>query len=227
MATTNSSTTITPLTQYHKDHVAAQLDKYLGPEYLSYRQAEGGLRVAYMEGHEVISLLNSTLGWDSWKSKLTKFEIDYKTQHPNTGRWSVGVAVTVELTLRVRDEIKGKTYETSREDVGYGTIENAPSLGKALEKCRKEAATDGLKRAARQLGNSTGNCLYNKLYLEKIKTVPGPAQRIDFDTKKLLRKAVNNKRKLRQLEDDGNESEYEDSDNLFQEIPETEEMYTI
>ena len=224
MASANSSTTVTPLTQYHNDNVGPQLDKFLGPEFISYRRAEANLHVAYLEGHEIINLLNSFFKWHGWKTAITSCEIDYKDQNRNTGKWSIGVAVTVRVTVRVQDERNQKTFETSREDVGYGTIENAPSLGKGLEKCRKEATTDALKRAARQLGNATGNCLYNKQYLELIKKVQGPAEKIDFETKKLLRKPIN-KRKLQQLEDTESQYGEEDCDNAMLEIAESEEVY--
>ena len=46
-------------------------------------------------------------------------------------------------------------------------IENAKGKGAAFEKAKKEAATDGMKRALRSFGNVLGNCLYDKEYLKK------------------------------------------------------------
>ncbi|KAI8055022.1 hypothetical protein BDF22DRAFT_725482 [Syncephalis plumigaleata] len=51
---------------------------------------------------------------------------------------------------------------THHEDVGFGVAENMKSKGMALEKAKKEAVTDGLKRALRGFGNVLGNCLYDK-----------------------------------------------------------------
>ncbi len=167
--------------------VGNQLNQYLAPEYISYRKGEGGRMLAYMEGHEVISMLNTIFGWDGWNSKVVSFETDY-VDVSNGGKWNVGVAATVRLTALVKDG--GKAREVWHEDTGYGTMDNGPSRGKAMEKCRKEAVTDGLKRAGRQFGNATGGCLYNKEYLERVRKVKGPAERIKFVEEELLRKPM-------------------------------------
>ena len=52
--------------------------------------------------------------------------------------------------------------------MGYGTADNMPKKGMALEKARKEAVTDAAKRALRQFGNSLGNCLYDKEYVKAV-----------------------------------------------------------
>jgi hypothetical protein len=41
----------------------------------------------------------------------------------------------------------------------------------AFEKAKKEAVTDGLKRALKAFGNAMGNCLYDKNYLKKIQKI--------------------------------------------------------
>ncbi|KAL0615391.1 DNA repair protein RAD52-like protein [Plecturocebus cupreus] len=51
------------------------------------------------------------------------------------------------------------------EDVGYGVSEGLKSKALSLEKARKEAVTDGLKRALRSFGNARGNCILDKDYL--------------------------------------------------------------
>ena len=40
--------------------------------------------------------------------------------------------------------------------------------GLSIEKARKEAVTDGLKRALRSFGNLLGNCISNKEYLKHV-----------------------------------------------------------
>jgi len=72
------------------------------------------------------------------------------------------------------------------EDCGYGSMANSRDKAAALEKCKKEAVTDALKRALRSFGNVLGNCLYDKTYESKIKTVKSaPAT---FDEKQLYRR---------------------------------------
>lgn len=80
------------------------------------------------------------------------------------GKWNVGIAATIRVTLK-----DGSFHE----DVGYGTMENGSSKGIVFEKARKEAATDALKRALRLYGNCLGNCVYDKEFLAKITKVKG------------------------------------------------------
>jgi len=192
--------------------------------------------LAYAEGHEIISMMNTIFGWHGWNSRVMSSVTDYATSD-NGCKWNVGVAVTVRLTVFVSDD--GDVREVFHEDIGYGTMDNAPSHGKAMEKARKEAVTDGLKRAARQFGRATGGCLYEKQYLDRVKTVKGPAERIEFDPEKLFRKPIN-KRKRYMLEQEkvqaqlvhrggGEHDEYGDSDDddMFAEIPESEERFIV
>lgn len=46
------------------------------------------------------------------------------------------------------------------------------SKGAALDKARKEAVTDAIKRALRLFGNHLGNCCYDKDYLRAVKNAP-------------------------------------------------------
>ena len=77
------------------------------------------------------------------------------------------IVVTALIRVTLRDGV-------FHEDIGYGMLENAKSKGVALDKvhnlftvcnrkltiaqCKKEAVTDGLKRALRSFGNVLGNC---------------------------------------------------------------------
>lgn len=173
--------------------VGQQLDRFLGPEYISYRKGEGNQQFAYVEGHEAISIANTIFGWDGWSSKPVSFTTDY-AEPTNGGKWNIGVACTVRVTVLVRE--KSAVREVHHEDVGYGTVENAPSRGKGMEKCRKEAMTDGLKRALRAFGSATGGCVYNKAYLALVKKVRGPAERIEFVDDELFRKPINKRKRM-------------------------------
>lgn len=92
------------------------------------------------------------------------------------GKFNVGVSAIVRITLR---------NGSSHEDVGYGKIENCRSKADALDKCKKEAVTDALKRTLRTFGNLMGNCLYDKSYLNNIKTMQ--AQKEKFLPSRLYR----------------------------------------
>jgi hypothetical protein len=81
------------------------------------------------------------------------------------GRWCVSYETHVVL----------RAGGVSKEDVGYGHGINR-SLGKACESAGKESVTDGLKRAARTLGNSLGLALYvaNKTHVSEVEDTPAP-----------------------------------------------------
>lgn len=71
----------------------------------------------------------------------------------------------------------------SRQDIGYGHIENCKGKAAAFEKAKKEGTTDGLKRALRSFGNVLGNCIYDKEYLAKVtKIKAAPVRRANGNT---------------------------------------------
>ena len=58
----------------------------------------------------------------------------------------VGDKYYIGISTFVRVQLKDGTYH---EDVGYGVSEGMRSKALSIEKARKEAVTDGLKRALR------------------------------------------------------------------------------
>ncbi|KAF9446011.1 Rad52/22 double-strand break repair protein [Macrolepiota fuliginosa MF-IS2] len=136
-----------------------KLNQKLGPEYISQRQGpRGGPKLTYAEGWKIINLANEVFGFNGWSSNLVNVTTDFVDRN-ESGRYNVGVTAVVRVTLR------DGVYH---EDVGYGMAENSSSKGQALDKCKKEAVTDGLKRALRNFGNLMGNCLYDKAYTQEV-----------------------------------------------------------
>ena len=181
-------------TEGRRTKIGESLSRYLGPEYVSYRVGEGGKKLAYLEGHEIDGLMNEIFGWDGWNHSVLRSELHYALEG-NGMKWSVGMSVTVRVT--VTTHAGGKPREVYHEDVGYGMMDNAKSRGQAMEKSHKEGVTDALKRACRHFGNATGGCFYNKEYLERIRKVRGPAERIDFDPETLHFKQVNRRQRMK------------------------------
>ncbi|KZT40521.1 recombination protein Rad52 [Sistotremastrum suecicum HHB10207 ss-3] len=141
----------------------AKLDMKLGPEYISTRPGPGGgPKLSYVEGWKVINLANEVFGFNGWSSAIVNLSVDFIDGTEETKKYSVGVSAIVRVTLR--DGV-------FHEDVGYGLLENSKSKGAALDKCRKEAITDALKRTLRNFGNVLGNCLYDKNYASEIAKV--------------------------------------------------------
>ncbi|KAH8829487.1 Rad52/22 family double-strand break repair protein-domain-containing protein [Flagelloscypha sp. PMI_526] len=159
----------------------AKLQMKLGPEYISQRPGPGGgPKLTYIEGWKVINLANEIFGHNGWSSSIVNLTTDYmdSTEGYESGsptRWNIGVTAIVKVTLR--DGV-------FHEDVGYGTAENQRNKGAALDKAKKEAVTDALKRSLRNFGNVLGNCLYDKKYAQNIVKVKVPEVR---ETAKMCR----------------------------------------
>ncbi|KAJ7163673.1 RAD52 DNA repair protein [Mycena filopes] len=154
-----------------------KLNQRLGPEFISQRPGPGGgPKLTYAEGWKVINIANEVFGFEGWSSNIVSLTTDYMDYNEETRRYNVGVSAVMRVTLK-----EGVCHE----DVGYGMIENAKSKGMALDKCKKEAVTDGLKRTLRTFGNVLGNCLYDKQYTAEI--VKMKAQPTKFDKSQLYR----------------------------------------
>ncbi|KAK0449852.1 Rad52/22 double-strand break repair protein, partial [Desarmillaria tabescens] len=138
-----------------------KLTQKLGPEYISTRPGPGGgPKLTYAEGWKIINLANEVFGFDGWSSSIVTMSTDFLDFDETTRRYSIGITAVVRVTLVASGSF--------HEDVGYGMVENTKSKGQGLDKCKKEAVTDGLKRALRNFGNLLGNCLYDKGYAQEV-----------------------------------------------------------
>ncbi|KAL9973228.1 hypothetical protein ACROYT_G019650 [Oculina patagonica] len=160
-----------------EEHQAIQnaLNQKLGPEYISQRAGAGGQKLAYVEGWKLINLANETFGFNGWSHSVTHQNIDFVDQVAN--KYYVGVSAFVKVQL------KDGVYH---EDIGYGVSEGMKSKALSLEKARKEAVTDGLKRALKSFGESLGNCISDKDYLKFITKQPKSAN-IQYDVNYMRR----------------------------------------
>ncbi|KIY72690.1 Rad52 22 double-strand break repair protein [Cylindrobasidium torrendii FP15055 ss-10] len=148
-----------------------KLDQQLGPEYLSTRAGGGGKKYTYVEGWKMINLANETFGFDGWSSNVVSLTTDFIDLDNITKKYHICATAIVRVTLGPR---WGNTWH---EDSGLGMMDNAPNKAAAIDKCKKEAVTDALKRALRQFGNLMGNCLYDKNYLTQISKMKCPPVR--------------------------------------------------
>lgn len=163
--------------QKKREKIAEQLDKSLGPEYLSVRTGFGSTKLTYVEGWLIISLANKIFGFDGWSSEIKNITEEYCE--------IVDQKINVAYTCTCRVTLKNGVY---KEDVGFGSSENQKIKGLAIEKAKKEAVTDALKRALRQFGNALGNCCYDKEYIRNVQKQTG-AKKVSFDVKKVLKKS--------------------------------------
>lgn len=154
----------TEFTAEEHESIQNALRQRLGPEFISQRAGAGGQKLAYIEGWRLVNLANEMFGFNGWSHSVTHQTIDF-VDHYN-GRYYVGVSAFVKVVLK--DGIH-------HEDIGYGVSEGMKSKALSLEKARKEAVTDGLKRALKSFGNAMGNCLGDRDYLKCIGRAPKTA----------------------------------------------------
>jgi DNA repair and recombination protein RAD52 len=93
------------------------------------------------------------------------------------------VEVIVRVTLT---NSKGNSF---REGIGHDEGQ-MPDKFLAFQKATKSANTDALKRAFREFGDALGNCMSDKVYLDRIKTVKDKGDVMEFDRTKFFRLKV-------------------------------------
>ncbi|XP_048405603.2 DNA repair protein RAD52 homolog isoform X4 [Stegostoma tigrinum] len=124
-------------------------------------------QVCYIEGHRIVNLANELFGYNGWSHSITQQSVDFVDLI--NGKFYVGVSAFVKVQLK-----DGSFHE----DVGYGVSEGLKSKALSLEKARKEAVTDGLKRSLKSFGNVLGNCILDKEYLQLVNKLP--RQQLDY-----------------------------------------------
>ncbi|GAA5874117.1 hypothetical protein JCM8547_008378, partial [Rhodosporidiobolus lusitaniae] len=157
--------------QRRMDKTQYLLNKTLGPGHVANRAGGGGAKLSYLEGWRAINIANEVFGYNGWYTEIKFLEIDFCDYHAESGRFNMGVTAVVKVRLQ---------DGASHEDVGYGKVENVKSKGDGLDKCKKEAVTDALKRALRHFGKLLGNCLYDKAYLQGLSNMKAPKPKFDF-----------------------------------------------
>ncbi|XP_075797284.1 DNA repair protein RAD52 homolog isoform X5 [Pelodiscus sinensis] len=121
--------------QYTADEYQAiqnALRQRLGPEYISSRQAGGGQKVCYIEGHRVISLANEMFGYNGWAHSVTQQNVDFVDL--NNGKFYVGVCAFVKVQLKLPPELdftkaKRQDFEPAIEKARYSSCLQKHSTG--------------------------------------------------------------------------------------------------
>ncbi|CAO1617585.1 unnamed protein product [Parajaminaea phylloscopi] len=155
----------------------ARLNQRLGPEYVTSRAGPGGTKLWYVEGWKAIDLANDVFGFNGWSTSVIRLDTDFIDTNSNGTSYNLGITAIVRITLR---------DGTFHEDVGYGRAENAKCKGTGLEKAKKEAVTDAVKRTLRTFGRVMGNCVYDKKFTDGLKKMK--AEEPKFDPAHLLRR---------------------------------------
>lgn len=134
-----------------------QLDADIPREAVEERDG-GGRKLSYLSGAYVINRLNEVIGQGKWSYKtyaLTKV-FEGQVEQRSGSVFATSYTAMVELTASIDGQL------VAFLDVGYGDGTDRANPGKAHELAVKEAVTDGIKRAAKNLGRSMGLGLYFK-----------------------------------------------------------------
>lgn len=140
-----------------KNIIQTLLDNNIPKDVIKTR-SQGGTTLSYLETWQVIDRMNQVLGQGNWGYQIARLD---KVFEGKIEQYS-GEAFTTSYTAQVSlfATIEGKTVIFT--EVGYGDGTDKKSPGKAHELATKEAVSDALKRAAKNLGRSMGLALYDK-----------------------------------------------------------------
>jgi DNA repair and recombination protein RAD52 len=128
------------------------------------REGGSGVKLSYLETHDVIRAANDIFGYGGWGHRITELRLikevtvhNTKYDPPKAGV-CVGYLCLVELSVYV---VEGNGVTSG---VGYGdaTEYRESAAVTAHELAAKEAESDALKRALKNYGDQFGLALYSK-----------------------------------------------------------------
>lgn len=122
-------------------------------------RSQSGQRLSYIESHDAIRTANEIFGIGGWSYEiveLTHIGTEPMGRNGKSG-YKTGYRAVVKVTVRPPDE-----FPVTFSDVGFGdSVDYSGSQISTHELAMKEAASDGLKRALRSLGDQFGLGLYD------------------------------------------------------------------
>ena len=134
--------------------IEKELDEKIPRSAVSERDGGGGRRLSYLEGHYVIDRLNKVFGNLGWSHSIHDVR-----QVVNTTSKGEFPAYLVRVHLSIHSLGVGGIHDKYSEAYGYGADKSGQN---AHELAIKEAVTDAIKVAAKNLGMSMGLALYSK-----------------------------------------------------------------
>lgn len=147
------------------EQIEKELDAKIPRSAVSEREGSHGRTLSYLEGHYVIDRLNKIFGPLGWSKEIAEVkEVVNKTSKGEFPAYLVKVILTVRssyyTTVTGSGEPLSPYYTTIvKEAYGYGCDKSTQN---AHELAIKEAVTDALKVAAKDLGMSLGLALYDR-----------------------------------------------------------------
>lgn len=146
-----------------REQIIAALDGEFDKGRVKQREGSRGMKLDYLETHDVIDTLNNIFGYDGWEDVIISHNSLGDVKAPRLFQ------AIVSLTVWFDDKSITKT------GVGVGRVQGQNWTEDEAEKAVKEAESDALKRAARKLGRQFGNTLYDKYSDDHIGSKPQAA----------------------------------------------------
>lgn len=140
------------------DQIREELNQKIPREAVMQREGSGGKSFSYLAGHYVIDRMNQVFGQGNWSYLTEECKMVHQGEVESYGKKNY----TVHYIAKVAVQVKIGELVSTFSDVGYGDGSDKTNIGKAHELAAKEAATDALKRACKNLGMSMGLALYDK-----------------------------------------------------------------
>lgn len=134
------------LSDAQRKQAKAALSRCLGSDHISTRQGPRNTRIPYLDVSTTIRLANEAFRYDGWASNIISVTQDFMREE--RGTWSCCYTAVVRITL------PNGCYH---DGIGVGNAENARLQADAIEKAKKSAVSDAMKRALRCFGEGLGN----------------------------------------------------------------------
>lgn len=136
-----------------------ELDSNIPRSAVKTREGAGRRSFSYLSTDYVIDRNNRVFGNLNWASDTLENTCVFQGQV--NGKHCVSYIARVKVEVQHIDD-QGRVIRTSHTGTGYGDGSDASNPGKAHELAAKEAESDALKRACKNLGQSMGLALYDK-----------------------------------------------------------------
>jgi hypothetical protein len=132
----------------------AELDANIPRSAVKQREGASKRTFSYLSTDYVIARMNALFGNLNWSTETVEIRLVHTGE--TTDKYG-----KVKVEMQHIDE-NGRVVRTSHMGTGYGDGSDSENLGRAHELAAKEAESDALKRACKNVGQSMGLALYDK-----------------------------------------------------------------
>ncbi len=143
------------------EQLESKLDAKIPRSAVKEREGAAGRWFSYLSTDYVIDRNNRVFGNLNWSSETIQNKVVFEGAIPDS-RGNPKHCVSYIAIVKIEVRHVGSASVTSHFGTGYGDGQDSINIGKAHELAAKEAESDALKRACKNLGQSMGLALYDK-----------------------------------------------------------------